>query len=392
MNQSKVAVVKAAAKGRWLEVLEAVAPSLSEATKNVENHVPCPINGGTDGFRLFKDAKETGGGVSNQHGVFRNGFDLLMWVLDRDFQYVLNEVADYLGLSGKEWKGASIQTQQTQPQPKVDASHLRKCRYSLRKAWQTAYDLTAPEAKLARIYLSRRGLDLKKLNLYGLSKTMRFNPAMPLYETRKVNGIKKNLFIGKFPALVSLVTYPDGKAATIHRTFLDHQGNKLKMAVEGIEVNAKKLMSRCESRPLTGSAIHLAEINGEILHVTEGIETALSVKQMLADRGCQNEPVWACISSTILESFQPPKGVKYIFVWADKDTKRVVHGKTVEAGLDAAMGLAERLEDSDEWVVIMYPTWDIPTGVKSIDWNDVLVEHGTSKFPHHHTQIWKGAC
>ncbi|EKA5635822.1 toprim domain-containing protein [Vibrio navarrensis] len=392
MSQSKVAVVKAAAEGRWLEIFKAIAPNLKDAVDNIGNHVPCPLNGGTDGFRLFPTANDKGDSVSNLHGIMQSGFDTLMFALNKnDFTYVLNEVADYLGLSGNEWKGAQVSPTVVKAEPKIDLVKLKKCRYALRKAWQSAFDLTAPEAKLARQYLAKRGFDLKKLNLHCLSKTVRFNPSMPLYETRKIGGEIKTIKVGYFPAIVSLVTYPHGKAATIHRTYLDHCGNKLNMVVEGVEVNAKKIMSRCEPLPLTGSAIHLYESKGEVLHVAEGIETALAVKQVLASRKI-DEPVWACISTTIMENLQPPKGVKYLFIWADKDIKRLINDKWVEPGLDAAMTLAENLEESDVWPVIMYPTFDIPEGRKSIDWNDVLVEHGETAFPHHHLQVWKGAC
>ncbi len=391
MNQSKVAAVKSAVKGRWLEVLEAIAPSLKDACNDVGHHVPCPIGSGTkDGFRLFDDAKDTGAGYSNQHGAFYNGFDLLMWVLDKDFPYVLNEVAEYLGLGNKKWMGAKVTETFTQSRPKVDESQLKKCRYALRKAWQTAFDLTAPEAKLARKYLDSRGLNLKKLDLYSLSKTMRFNPSMPLYENRKVDGKKRNIFVGNFPAIISLVSYPDGKAATIHRTFLDHNGNKLNVKVEGEDVNPKKLMSRCESRSLSGSSIQLGIPESEIMHISEGIETGLSVRQVLAERNITNEPVWPCVSTTIMENFEPPKGVKYLFIWADKDIKRLVRGKMIEPGLDAAMKVAERMEDRDDVMVfIMYPQHDIPEGSKSVDWNDVLNQDGSEGFPLYHRQIYR---
>lgn len=391
MNQSKVAIVKASAKGRWLEILEAVAPVLKDAVNSHPNHVSCPVNGGKDGFRLFDDANDTGGGASNQHGMFSNGFDLLMWVLDEDFKGVLNEIADYLGLSGNDWKGAAAPKVNTTSKP-VDIHKLEKCRYALRRAWQTGYDLTAKEAKLARKYLDSRGLTLTKLNLAELSKSVRFNPSMKLYEQRIVEGKKTNVFVGKFPALISLVSYPDGSAATIHRTFLDHNGNKLKMNFQGSEVNPKKMMSRCKQRLLTGSAIHLYQVHSEILHIAEGIETGLSVKQMLSERNITNEAVWSCISTTIMEKFEPPKGVKYVVVWCDKDRKKLIRGKTVEAGLDAAMGFAEYMEDRDVWVVIMYPQDEIPEGSKSIDWNDILINKGSGAFPQYQQQLWQEAA
>lgn len=385
MGQSKVAVVKNAVQGRWLEVLEAVAPDLKDACKNVGNHVPCPVSGGTDGFRLYSDANKTGGGVSNQHGSFKYGFELLMWVLDRDFPYVLNEVADYLGLGENEWKGAKV-TNTTPTAPIDDKEKLMKCRYALRKAWQMAVDLTAPEAKLARQYLHHRGLDLKLINIHNLNKTMRFNAEMPLYGKKIENGKKVNVYLGKHPAILSMVSYSDGKAATIHRTFLGKDGHKIRFDGEGLVVNSKMLMSRCESRLLTGGAIQLADVTNDVLHVAEGVETTLAVRQVLAHRNI-NEPTWSCVSATLLKGFEPPKGVKHIIVWADKDTKKLINGKMIEAGLDAATELAYRLDDRDIWVYIMYPHFDIPEGEKSVDWLDILVKHGPDAFPCYKQQL-----
>lgn len=387
MNQSKVSAVKQAAVGRWHEIFKAVTSRLDDAVERCPNHVPCPVGTGTtDGFRLFEDSNETGMGVSNSAGVFTSGFDLLMWVLDKDFTYVLNIVSGYLGVSGHEWKEIAKNSKPISTIPaKADPATLKKCRYKLRKAWMNSVDLTAPSAKIARKYLHKnRGLDLTKLDLHGLSKTMRYNPALELYE--------KGKYVGKFPAIVALVSYSDGKAATIHRTYLDAQGNKLAIVVDGNPVKAKKLMSRCVDRRLTGGAIHMQYPVGKILHVAEGIETTLSVKQVLATRNCADEAVWSTVSSALLAKLEPPKQVEHIFVWADKDRILYRNGKKIEAGLDAAIELANRMEDRGVWVHIMYPQSDIPKCNKSVDWNDELVTKGISAFPLHHRQIWGEAC
>src|SRR5471032_2509610 len=43
-------------------------------------HVACPVHGGRDGFRLYNDYHDTGGGVCNTCGGFRDGFKLLAWI------------------------------------------------------------------------------------------------------------------------------------------------------------------------------------------------------------------------------------------------------------------------------------------------------------------------
>ena len=53
------------APGRWLDILSGLAPDLRPAVEKRGRHVPCPVHGGKDGFRLFRDADQTGGGICN---------------------------------------------------------------------------------------------------------------------------------------------------------------------------------------------------------------------------------------------------------------------------------------------------------------------------------------
>jgi len=69
--------VRELAAGRWLDLLGALAPELTPALDRVGRHVPCPVHGGADGFRLFRDVKQTGGGICNTCGTFPDGFALL---------------------------------------------------------------------------------------------------------------------------------------------------------------------------------------------------------------------------------------------------------------------------------------------------------------------------
>ena len=62
------------ARGSWLGILGSLAPELEPALQRLGRHVPCPIHGGRDGFRLFRDAPDTGGGICNTCGAFPDGF------------------------------------------------------------------------------------------------------------------------------------------------------------------------------------------------------------------------------------------------------------------------------------------------------------------------------
>lgn len=84
----------------WLQILAYLAPTLEPALRRPGRHVRCPIhgsearNGKGDGFRLFKDAHRTGGGICNTCGPRHDGFELLMWVNHWDFQHCLKAIGE----------------------------------------------------------------------------------------------------------------------------------------------------------------------------------------------------------------------------------------------------------------------------------------------------------
>ena len=99
MNAHKLesAPVRAAARGRWLMLLLALAPELDEALAKPGRHVSCPVHGGRDGFRLFKDVDTSGGGICNTCGASPDGFSLLQWLKGWNFPQALVAVGAALG-------------------------------------------------------------------------------------------------------------------------------------------------------------------------------------------------------------------------------------------------------------------------------------------------------
>ena len=98
MPRYDIHAVKAAAQGHWDAIFSALAPTLAQAQDRPGQHVPCPVHGGTDGFRLFKHYAEKGDGICNTCGARTDGFDMLCWVNGWTFVQALTEVAKYLGL------------------------------------------------------------------------------------------------------------------------------------------------------------------------------------------------------------------------------------------------------------------------------------------------------
>jgi len=97
MSQYKIdaEVVLKAASGRWDEVLSSLAPALRPALKAAPNHVACPIHGGENGFRFFKDYRVSGSCICNTCGAF-DGIHILMAVNSWNFFTALKAVNDFL--------------------------------------------------------------------------------------------------------------------------------------------------------------------------------------------------------------------------------------------------------------------------------------------------------
>ena len=96
MSKYDAETVVKAARGRWGDVLCALSPNLVPAVEKHGRHVPCPIHGGRDGFRVFKDFEDTGGGICNTCGSFPNGLRLLTWSTGRSMSDVIDMIGDYV--------------------------------------------------------------------------------------------------------------------------------------------------------------------------------------------------------------------------------------------------------------------------------------------------------
>jgi phage/plasmid primase-like uncharacterized protein len=339
--------IKAAASGHWLGILAHLAPELEPALAKPGRHVPCPVHGGADGFRLFPDVAATGGGVCNTCGAHQDGFSLLMWLCEWGFRETLSRVAETLGLGEDGATAAPPVAAGSQPtQAVVSRSDPDGLRERLQKIWSESAPASGSDV-VAR-YLQGRGLGIRRLGELG---TLRFHPELPYYEDQMV--------IGRYPALVAMVVDAAGNPATLHRTYLTPEGHKAPLP------NPKKLMPH--PNRLTGGAIPLGE-PGPVLGVAEGVETALAVMQ------ATGMPVWSCVSASLLARFEPPPVVETLVVWADKDRS--------EAGQRAGRELKGRMWGRGIRCRILMPMHAIPYRAKSLDWADVFLEEGAAGFPY----------
>ncbi|MGC8518802.1 MAG: DUF7146 domain-containing protein [Steroidobacteraceae bacterium] len=326
--------------GLWADILGALAPELIPAIEADADHVPCPVHGGKDGFRVFNDFRETGGGVCNTCGKFRSGIQLLAWVR----QVPAREAARMIHrwLEGERSDIAPAQLRRVESK-KPDPSRVRA---SIMQIWSGC---TPIRGTLAEQYLLKRGIPLS-----ALSNRLGFHPSLKYCE--RIDGRWRPT--GAFPAMVAPIQLPDGRAVCLHRTYLSEQGTKANVS------SAKKMTMRSAS--LRGGAIRLFAPQ-EVLAVAEGIETALAVR---AGTGLA---VWAAVSATLMESLEVPDVVREVRIFADKDES----GR----GLEAAERLAKRMRGTGRHARIHLPAGWVPPDAKGIDWLDVYLRSADAAFP-----------
>ncbi len=322
--------VRQAARGRWLEILAQLAPELEPQMKRPGRHGRCPVHGGKDGFRLFRDVPETGGGICNTCGPRPDGFALLQWLKGWSFPETLEAVAGVIGASSQ-----SNVVVPVRPRIEVDFEARRR---ALAKVWREAVPITHPAAAPVRYYFRNRGL--RRDMVFGL-RDLKLHPHLPYWEDHRI--------VGRYPALLALMRDNEGKVVSIHRTWL-HEGAKAPVK------HPRMLMKPVVPR-IQGAAVRMT-VAGDSLGIAEGIETALAVRQKTG------LPVWATTSWTFMIHFRPPPGIRRVIIWADLDRNGT--------GLAAADRLADSLKAAGIQAIIRVPEGPIPEGAKSLDWNDVF--------------------
>ena len=142
------------------------------------------------------------------------------------------------------------------------------------------------------------------------------------------------------PAMIAMVTGPDGAPSILHRTYLTAEGHKASV------ISPRRFMPGTVAK---GAAIRLAPV-GDALGIAEGIETALSASALFGT------PCWAAVNAGMLATWQPPPEVQRVIIFGDNDPNY--------AGQAAAYTLARRLGSQKLLVEVNFPAAD------GFDWND----------------------
>ena len=344
MSKRNSTQLKEKMSGYWLNAFSVLAPALRHSIKKLGQNVPCPIDGGTDGFRLFKDANETGGGVKQSERVIPEGIDMLMWVNNWSFTQTFDELEGWLN-------GSPIHALPVIHIPKVkvvvDETNLRKW---LNRIWGDSLSLDQHMSYPARAYFGYRHISQAAL----AASDVRYHPNLTYKDT---NG----KILGKFGAVLCLVRNNEGNPVSIHRTFITKAGQKVNLGKD----NKAKKVTPPVLKNSKGRQVRLFESQNGYLGVCEGLETALAVHQV------KQLPIWPNLSNTNLHSFVAPKGVHTVLNFVDKDRSKA--GKK-PAGENSALVLAANLEAQGIRVInLLPPTPLLDTDAKGVDWADQLI-------------------
>ena len=276
--------VREVAQGRWRSILTVLG--IDERALSGK-HGPCPMCGGKDRFR-FDDREGRGTYFCSGCGA-GDGVQLAMGITGQSFRDVAREVERIAG---------TVRPTAARPE-RSDDDKLA----ALRRAFKESRPIERDDE--ACRYLAGRGL-----RLYDLPESVRLHPSMAYWDGGAV--------LGKFATMLATVTDAAGRAVSLHRTYLQD-------ARKAPVPEPKKLM---EGLPLAGAAIRLTPVS-RTLGIAEGVETALAAAALFG------VPTWSCISTSGIESFEPPAGVEHVVVFGDHDANF--------AGQAAAYRAAHRL-------------------------------------------------
>lgn len=260
------------ARGRWASLLPRFGISPAHLTGK---HSPCPLCGGRDRFR-FDDRGGNGTYICNQCGA-GNGIRLVMLKTGLSFADAAAELRRYIPSSTKSVRRESRRA--------IDNN-------TVRQLWNDAIPLMGT---IADRYLALRGVD-------GDTSALRFLPGCPISD---IPGISR------CDAMLAMVSGPDGKPVSLHRTYLDGPAKAAYRDGSGRVMSARRLMPGALPK---GAAVRLAIADDE-LGIGEGIETARAAHRLF------NIPCWATINSTLMQQFVPPPHVKRLVIFGDNDPK-----------------------------------------------------------------------
>lgn len=151
-----------------------------------------------------------------------------------------------------------------------------------------------------------------------------------------------------YPAMVALARDVQGSVVGLHRIWLAMDG-KSKADVP----KAKMMLG-----PVAGGAVRLDQATGELVAVSEGIETGLAVSQSVP-----HLPVWASLSTSGMEKLRLPPNIRRVILLADHD-KSGAGQRSAEAAADRFVSEGRRV-------------WIVKPPQAGEDFNDLLLRESS---------------
>lgn len=440
MSQYKIdaEVVLRLAAGRWDEILSNLAPALKRAIEVAPRHCECPIHGGSDGFRFFRDFKKTGQCICNTCGAF-DGLHILMKVNGWNFFTALKAVSDYLNapegidpasqIESMDGKVLFVGTSTLRSGNQCFCVKLRLENGQTKNCWGNDLKRACTEAGIQigdNVRISRlgtksytyKGKEYKKV-LWAAQKTA---SDVELAEQARISeeetARRESSITAKWEK--AAVIKPSSLVQAPLSTYLKSRGiypdspeilhNCRFLANEPYFDDEGKLIGRfpcmvCAVRNAAGELVTLhrtyltsegqkigfgpakklmpvptgRSINGAAIRFgsigRDGILClAEGVETALSVQKATGYPCMACVSAQGLANASVPAGTKVVFIFADND-----HSET---GQRAALRLREKLLSESIPAVVFLPGNDVLTvSDKGTDWNDVLRQYGDKGFP-----------
>jgi putative DNA primase/helicase len=297
-------------------------------------HQPCPGCGGKDRFR-YSNFNNNGGYFCSQCGP-GTGIDLLGMVHGWDWKTSLDEIDKVIG--GKRAYPTAVLPRIISVPSVEKGPDLATCL----QLYAAGYPIVSNDP--AGAYLRNRSL--MGCDYRHLHKVLRYVPKLYHGPTKAV-----------YPGIIAEFSNPDGKLASIHRSYLTMEGKRA-----DIKPNRMFLSGRLPK----GGAVRLSAPNEDLtrMGIAEGIETALSA------RALRRIPVWAATGEQILRQWMPPPEAQEITIFADNDVNGV--GQAAARDLEYRLVRDAQHAGIDRRVFVEIPP---QTGT---DWNDVLKQGGLS--------------
>ena len=321
MNDYKInaKAIKEQASGKWLEILPLLDARLSDAVARVGKHVPCPIHGGKDGFRLYTN-DVNGGGACNTCGTFADGFAVLQWLRGCSFFEALTLVAELLN-------NGTVPDQpersRVEPVSERGNGYMGAIKYLLDTSSRTPN-------RASRAYYERRGIAQTS---EFITNSLKYHDSADVYHDGKrvvING--KPL---RYPCILGLARNARGVTG-LHQIYITKDGeqaaNEISQIV-GVEYSKKRMLGQ-----FSGTAVRFARAEKTLI-VCEGVETGLAIRLLT---GCDS--IAAAGTAALLSGVDVPERVENLLIYADND----------KAGMAAAEKLRER-EQSRRNVSVMLP-------------------------------------